>query len=130
MLKVTQNPAVISFGGGLPAAELFPVEDVSAAQDRVMRTRGATALQYSVTDGIRSCANGSLRACERSRGWTSMPTTWSSPAARNRGSISTRASFLDPGDVVALENPSYLGAIQASTPSSPVISPSIAMRAA
>src|SRR4030088_1607315 len=52
MLKVTQNPDVISFGGGLPAAELFPVDDVSEAQNRVMRTRGAAALQYSVTDGI------------------------------------------------------------------------------
>src|ERR1700681_3006540 len=52
MLKVTQDPSVISFGGGLPAAELFPVADISAAQDDVMRTCGAAALQYSVTDGI------------------------------------------------------------------------------
>src|ERR1700736_5515733 len=52
MLKVTQDPNVISFGGGLPAAELFPVDDISAAQGRVMKNRGAAALQYSVTDGI------------------------------------------------------------------------------
>src|ERR1700716_161295 len=52
MLKVTQDPAIISFGGGLPAADLFPVDDISAAQDRIMKTRGAAALQYSVTDGI------------------------------------------------------------------------------
>jgi 2-aminoadipate transaminase len=113
MLKVTQNPAVISFGGGLPAAELFPVEDVSAAQDRVMSTCGAAALQYSVTDGI-----GELRE-------------WVAARLRSQRGIEVRADdvvitggsqqgldlygrvFLDAGDVVALENPSYLGAIQA-----------------
>jgi 2-aminoadipate transaminase len=113
MLKVTQNPAVISFGGGLPAAELFPVADVSAAQDRVMSTRGAAALQYSVTDGI-----GEMRA-------------WVAARLRSQRGLDVGADdvvitggsqqgldlygrvFLDAGDVVALENPSYLGAIQA-----------------
>jgi len=113
MLKVTQNPAVISFGGGLPAADLFPVEDVSAAQDRVMRTRGAQALQYSVTDGIPE-----LRAwvAERVGGQHRVPVSPDDvviTGGSQQGLDLYARVFLDPGDVVALENPSYLGAIQA-----------------
>src|SRR5215472_5705193 len=52
MLKVTQQPDVISFGGGLPAPELFPTEAIAAATQRVMERVGAAALQYSVTEGI------------------------------------------------------------------------------
>ena len=52
MLKVTQQPDVISFGGGLPAPELFPTEAIVDAVSVVMRNRGAAALQYSVTEGI------------------------------------------------------------------------------
>ena len=113
MLKVTQNPDVISFGGGLPAAELFPVEDVSAAQDRVMRTRGSAALQYSVTDGIPE-----LRAwvAARLRDQQGLDVTTDDvviTSGSQQGLDLYGRVFLDPGDLVALENPSYLGAIQA-----------------
>ena len=113
MLKVTQNPAVISFGGGLPAAELFPVEDVSAAQDRVMKTRGAAALQYSVTDGIpelRAWVAGRLRT---QQGLDVDADDVVITGGSQQGLDLYARVFLDPGDVVALENPSYLGAIQA-----------------
>jgi 2-aminoadipate transaminase len=113
MLKVTQDPAVISFGGGLPAAELFPVDDVSAAQDHVMKTRGAAALQYSITEGI-----GELRAwvAERMRaqhGFDAGPDDVVITGGSQQGLDLFARVFLDAGDVVALENPSYLGAIQA-----------------
>ncbi|HVA34169.1 MAG TPA: hypothetical protein VNG31_08485, partial [Candidatus Baltobacteraceae bacterium] len=52
MLKVTQQPDIISFGGGLPAPELFPTTEIADAARRVMERRGAAALQYSVTEGI------------------------------------------------------------------------------
>ena len=58
MLKVTQQPDVISFGGGLPAPELFPTEAIAECTAEVMRDVGPQALQYSVTDGIRNCAAG------------------------------------------------------------------------
>ncbi|MBV8749740.1 MAG: PLP-dependent aminotransferase family protein, partial [Candidatus Eremiobacteraeota bacterium] len=112
MLKVTQNPDVISFGGGLPAAELFPVEEVSAAQDRVMRARGAAALQYSVTDGVpelRAWVAGRMRRY----GVTVHPDDVVITGGSQQGLDLYARVLLDPGDVVALENPSYLGAIQA-----------------
>src|SRR5579883_1449878 len=52
MLKVTQQPDVISFGGGLPAPELFPTREIAECTRDVMDEYGAAALQYSVTEGI------------------------------------------------------------------------------
>jgi 2-aminoadipate transaminase len=113
MLKVTQNPAVISFGGGLPAAELFPVEDVSAAQDRVMRARGAAALQYSVTDGIPELREWVAARLRARQGLDVRPDDVVITGGSQQGLDLYGRVFLDAGDVVALENPSYLGAIQA-----------------
>jgi 2-aminoadipate transaminase len=112
MLKVTQDPAVISFGGGLPAAELFPVEEISAAQGRVMRDRGAAALQYSVTDGVPEVRRWVARRVT-ARGIPASEDDVVVTGGSQQGLDLYARVFLDPGDVVALANPSYLGAIQA-----------------
>ena len=52
MLKMTERPDVISFAGGLPAPELFPVEQLRAAAERVLGECGAKALQYGISEGI------------------------------------------------------------------------------
>jgi 2-aminoadipate transaminase len=113
MLKVTQDPSVISFGGGLPAAELFPLEEVSAAQDRVMRTRGAEALQYSVTDGIRELREWVAARIAAMHGLEITAEDVVITGGSQQGLDLYGRVFLDPGDTVALANPSYLGAIQA-----------------
>ena len=51
LLAVASKPEIISFAGGLPAPELFPVQDIKAAYDAVLDEAGATALQYGATDG-------------------------------------------------------------------------------
>ena len=51
ILKVTQNPEIISFAGGLPAPELFPVDGVKKADAAVLDENGMTALQYTTTEG-------------------------------------------------------------------------------
>src|SRR5271166_3758234 len=51
LLAVTAQPDVISFAGGLPAPELFPVEQIRASFDAVLRNEGAAALQYGPTEG-------------------------------------------------------------------------------
>ncbi len=113
MLKVTQNPSIISFGGGLPAAELFPVEDVSAAQDRVMSTRGAAALQYSVTEGVGELREWVATRISAQHGARVSGDDVVITGGSQQGLDLYARVFLDAGDVVALENPSYLGAIQA-----------------
>jgi 2-aminoadipate transaminase len=112
MLKATQRPDVISLAGGLPAPELFPVAEVAAATERVLRRDGATALQYSVSEGIPT-----LRA------WVAARLTARGAPVEAEDVLIVGGSqqaldlvakiYLDPGDTVVLENPTYLGAIQA-----------------
>ena len=51
LLKLTEQPDVISFAGGLPAPEVFPVKECQAACERVLNKFGAQALQYGTTEG-------------------------------------------------------------------------------
>ena len=51
LFKVVQRPGMISFAGGMPAPEMFPCEQVSAACVKVLRERGTVALQYGQTEG-------------------------------------------------------------------------------
>ena len=51
ILKLTQQPEIISFAGGLPAPELFPVEEMAKASQEVLKESGRQALQYSTTEG-------------------------------------------------------------------------------
>jgi len=111
ILKVTELPDRISFAGGLPAAELFPVADIRAAADRVLSELGPKALQYGVTEGI-PALRGQIAAEMALRGVLCsaediLVTTGSQQSLDLVGKI-----FLDPGDLVLTENPTYLAAIQ------------------
>src|SRR5437868_2459118 len=53
ILKVTEQPEIISFAGGLPAPELFPVEAIAEAHRQVFAEEGPQAMQYSTTEGVR-----------------------------------------------------------------------------
>lgn len=113
MLKVTQQPDVISFGGGLPAPELFPTDAIAECTREVMRDYGAHALQYSVTDGIPE-----LRSWVARRLSTHIDTEYDADDVMivngsQQGLDLIAKIFIDPGDHIVLENPSYLGAIQA-----------------
>jgi 2-aminoadipate transaminase len=112
ILKVTERPDFISFAGGLPAPELFPVEEVRASAGRALRDAGPQALQYGVTEGIRPLREKVAAEMGR-RGVRCVAddiliTTGSQQSIDLLGKI-----FLDPGDVVFTENPTYLAAIQA-----------------
>jgi 2-aminoadipate transaminase len=51
LLKLTEQPDIISFGGGLPAPDVFPIQEFQQACTRVLSEQGATALQYGATEG-------------------------------------------------------------------------------
>ncbi len=112
ILELTQRAEVISFAGGLPAPELFPAELIADAFARTLApTRAARALQYSSTEGDPQL-RALLAELYRSRGLPCeadelLVTTGSQQAL---GLIA--AVLLDPGDVVLVENPSYLAALQ------------------
>jgi 2-aminoadipate transaminase len=112
ILKATEQPDVISFAGGLPAPELFPVDDVLAATERVLRETGASALQYSTTEGfapLREQFADISRA--RGIGCTAddiLITTGSQQPLDLAGKL-----FIDAGDCILTESPTYLAALQA-----------------
>jgi 2-aminoadipate transaminase len=113
MLKVTQQPDIISFGGGLPAPELFPTEAIARCAAEVMELYGAAALQYSVTEGIPELRSWVAERLTRRIGRIFEGEEILIVNGSQQGLDLIGKVLLDPGDVVALERPSYLGAIQA-----------------
>ena len=113
MLKVTQQPDVISFGGGLPAPELFPTEEIADCTREVMREVGPRALQYSVTDGIPELRSWVAGRLTRHIGAAFEADDVLIVNGSQQGLDLIAKIFIDPGDHIVLENPSYLGAIQA-----------------
>jgi 2-aminoadipate transaminase len=113
MLKVTQQPDVISFGGGLPAPELFPTAAIGDAARDVMERYGPAALQYSVTEGIPEMRAWVAERLTRRFGRSFDAESVTIVNGSQQGLDLVGKIFLDPGDHVVLENPSYLGAIQA-----------------
>jgi 2-aminoadipate transaminase len=113
MLKVTQQPDVISFGGGLPAPELFPVEAIARCAQDVMELYGAAALQYSVTEGIPDLRSWVAERLTRRIGRIYEGEEILIVNGSQQGLDLIGKVLLDPGDHIVLERPSYLGAIQA-----------------
>ncbi|QKE72339.1 PLP-dependent aminotransferase family protein [Arthrobacter citreus] len=112
ILKVTERPEVISFAGGLPAPELFPVEALKDACNAVLNEQGAASLQYSTTEGYIPLRQA---ICQR------MGLLGINPKIENilitSGSQQaidlTGRLFINEGDTIICESPTYLAAIDA-----------------
>jgi 2-aminoadipate transaminase len=112
LLKLTEQPDIISFAGGLPAPETFPVERFAAAFNKVMADHGARALQYSTTEGYtplrEMIARRSTRYGINIERDNVLITSGSQQALDLIGKV-----FINPGDHIVVERPTYLGALQA-----------------
>jgi len=113
MLKVTLQPDVISFGGGLPAPELFPTDAIAECTREVMDEYGAQALQYTVTDGIPEMREWVAQRLSRRLETPFDPSEILIVNGSQQGLDLIAKILIDPGDHIVLENPSYLGAIHA-----------------
>ena len=113
LLKLANRPDIISFAGGMPAPELFPVEKVKAAANAVLDESGRVALQYTSTDGwprLREQIAERILAKNRIK---TDPEHILVTAGSQQGLDYSARVFINPGDVIVLESPSYLGAINA-----------------
>src|ERR671931_393785 len=112
ILKVTAQPEVISLAGGLPAPELFPIDEYRRAFEWVLESDGAQALQYGPSEGYRPLRQLLAERLSRFGIESSVDhilvTNGSQQALDLIGKI-----LLDPGDAVVVEKPTYLGALQA-----------------
>ncbi|MBI5946467.1 MAG: PLP-dependent aminotransferase family protein [Chloroflexi bacterium] len=112
LLKLTEQPDIISFGGGLPAPEVFPVKEFQEACNQVLTDHGAQALQYSTTEGYlplrEMIARHNARYSVRVTAEHIMITSGSQQALDFIGRV-----FVNRGDYIVVEEPTYLGALQA-----------------
>jgi 2-aminoadipate transaminase len=112
LLKFTRQPDIISFAGGLPGPETFPVKDLEEIACQILREKGSVALQYGPTEG-----ETGLRA--EVANWLSREKPAVNPAnilitaGSQQGLDVISKVFLDPGDIVIVELPSYIGGLQA-----------------
>lgn len=113
LLKVAEDSDIISFGGGLPAPELFPLEEIKQVSQIVLEQDGAKALQYTTTEGYRPLRRWIADRMNRTMGTSYgedniILTNGSQQALDLSGKL-----FLNEGDVVLCESPTYLAAISA-----------------
>jgi 2-aminoadipate transaminase len=112
LLKLTEQPDVISFGGGLPAPDVFPYQEIGEAAQRTLRDHGPQALQYGTTEGYLPLREMIIQHTAR-YGIEVTPdnvmiTSGSQQALDLLGKI-----FINRGDRILVESPTYLGALQA-----------------
>lgn len=112
ILKVTAQPEVISFAGGLPAPELFPVAEVKIAAETTLTKYGSQALQYGPSEGVMLLREW-VAAEMGQRGAKTVATDVLMTNGSQQVLDLVGKLFLNPGDVVLTENPTYLAAIQA-----------------
>lgn len=112
LLKLTEQPDVISFAGGLPAPDVFPVKEFQEASQKVLAEHGPQALQYSTTEGYRPLREMIARHTARYGivvgADNILITSGSQQALDLIGKV-----FINPGDRILVEKPTYLGALQA-----------------
>jgi 2-aminoadipate transaminase len=112
LLKLTQDPEIISFAGGLPAPEVFPVDAFREATCRVLETHGQAALQYSTTEGHPPLRQWIVDYMARygieAKVENVLITSGSQQALDLIGKV-----MINPGDLILTEQPTYLGALQA-----------------
>lgn len=118
ILKITEKPGIISLAGGLPSADTFPVAAMREATERVLRDTPREALQYAASEGFAPL-----------REWVAAEMSSQGVAAEADQVLITTGSqqgldlvgkvLIDPGSTVAVESPTYLGALQAFAPYEP-----------
>jgi 2-aminoadipate transaminase len=112
ILKWTRKPGVISFGGGLPDASLFPIQDIIRITEEVLNNRGYLALQYGPTQGEPLMLEALVEHMANF-GETASTSQICITSSSQQGLDLLSLLFIDPGAAVIMELPSYLGGIQA-----------------
>ncbi|GAA1714069.1 PLP-dependent aminotransferase family protein [Brachybacterium phenoliresistens] len=111
IFALAARPDVVSFAGGIPDPALFELEDVRAAYDWVLTHQGARSLQYGVSEGEPELREQAARRVSRH-----LPTSAGQiriTSGSQEGLFVAAQAMLEPGDVVLVESPTYLAAVQA-----------------
>ena len=112
MLKLANRPEVISFSGGWPSPSLFPVDDLKRLMGKVLDERGGMVLHYSLAEGEMALKQEVIRYMARDH-IHAEPENIVMLTGSQQGLDMLSKAFVDRGDIIFVETPSYVGAIQA-----------------
>lgn len=119
ILKVTEKPGILSMAGGLPSADTFPVDAIKAACDRVLSQHPREALQYAASEGFAPLREW-VAARAAALGMSVTPDQVLITSGSQQGLDLIGKIMCDAGAPVAVETPTYLGALQAFNPFEPI----------
>ena len=113
LLKLTEDPDIISFGGGMPSPKAFPIKIVERITKKVLEKHGVQALQYGPTEGITPLREALIKRMKKTRGIKCnlnqiIITTGSQQVLDLVPKI-----LINPGDYIVVESPTYVGALSA-----------------
>lgn len=112
LLKLTQKPEIISFAGGLPAPESFPIEEFIKVGKEVLEKEGAKALQYGSTEGHPALREAIAKRMAKVKA-NVKPEDILVTSGSQQGLDFAAKILINPGDIIVCESPTYLGAINA-----------------
>ncbi len=122
ILKLTERPGIISLAGGLPSPETFPVEAMRVAADRVLRESPREALQYAASEGYTPLREW-VAAEMATQGLRVDASQVLITSGSQQGLDLVGKALVDAGSRVAVESPTYLGALQAFSAYEPEFTP-------
>ena len=130
LLALANKPEVLSFAGGMPAPELFPVEKIKAATNAVLDEQGKVALQYSSTEGFPRLREQIAERMEAKNGIKTSAANILITEGSQQGLDYSARVFLNKGDVVFWRVPPISARSMRSRPASPPLSRSRPMTTA
>ncbi|HUT85997.1 MAG TPA: PLP-dependent aminotransferase family protein [Elusimicrobiales bacterium] len=113
LLKVGSRPDIISFAGGLPDPDTFPVEKIREMLDKVLKENARTALQYGDTAGCESLREEIVKMFKEDENITIKPENVFPISSSQQGLDLVGKLFINPGDDIIMELPTYIGGLQA-----------------
>ncbi|WP_313563552.1 aminotransferase-like domain-containing protein [Ruminiclostridium cellobioparum] len=115
LLKLSDSDEIISFGGGLPAEESFPVVEMREICNQILEESGVKSMQYAISEGHAGLRNIIVKLMEE-KGIHTSPDDILITSGSQQGLDLTAKVFLDEGDTILCESPTYLSAINAFKP--------------
>jgi DNA-binding transcriptional MocR family regulator len=112
LLKLTQQPQIISFAGGLPAPESFPIEELTKIGRMVLEDTGVQALQYGSTEGYPPLREAISKRMAKTKVDVKADDILVTSGSQQGLDFAAKI-FINPGDIIVCESPTYLGAINA-----------------
>lgn len=115
LLKLGNDPEIISFGGGFPDPDVFPIEKLRKVFDEVLSKDGRRALQYTTSEGLPSLRQKLADRMKRAGVACELKNIFMIQGAQ-QGLDITAKMFIDRGDVIITENPTFVGGAHSIQP--------------